>query len=613
MLKKSAVLLTAVALLDGSCFGGGFVRAAAVSDSGMTETAVVRNNLAGAPTVIARIDDRSQFPLSPTAGPSNVILRLNEQCNVVDAAGGEIGSLVEVYSDSVAGVAIPIVQIPNAAAAESFISLWKSDFSVIDMAVTCADAEVLKAVRAELPAIRGIYDCTEKSFQDDGARYKAVKDATLAMANVVLLSEAQATEENATYFQHRFKTVWVELSEESEGDSFSVQNVVSSGAYGIVARNYKGVYDAYKAYPKKSVARTSVNIAHRGLPVTRAENSVAGAKAAVAGGATHIEIDVHLSKDKHAVVMHDSTLKRTTDAEGTADENRNISDMTIEEIGQYHIVKTMGKAKVDPEPIPTAEDFFREFCGTDTIIVLEIKTGDAGIFEALRPAIEEHGFWDRLVFISFNQSILAEAHKRMPEVPTASLAGFGQNDFAQNVPKYNAMNTVVDATAGDMTDPDYYERLMKDRGYMSFCWTYGVAQDCVLAQSKGIYGLTNNVADVFGEERIARVSGKAGQSFTKETLSEAAVKLETQTYSGKTREVNGRVLSVKDCGDYAEVIAYYTEAEDVLFTRAFRVDYSGRNDGGSGGCNSSFALGGASAALIAAGACFAGIKMKKRK
>ncbi len=608
------MLFTAGALFSMSCFGGGFLRAAAITDSTMTETAVVSNNLAGAPTVIARIDDMSQFPLSPTAGPSNVVLRLNEACNVVDAAGDEIGSLSEVYSDFVAGVAIPVAQISDAAAAKSFIALWKSDFSVIDMAVMCADAEILKEVRAELPAIRGIYDCTEKSFQDDGARYKAVKDATLAMANVVLLSEAQATVENATYFQHRFKTVWVELSEESEGDLFAVQNIVSSGAYGIVARNYKGVYDGYKAYPKKSIARTSVNIAHRGLPATRAENSVAGAKAAAAGGATHIEIDVHLSKDKHAVVMHDGTLKRTTDAEGTADENRNISDMTLEEIGRYHIVKTMNKAKVDPEPIPTAEDFFREFGGTDTIIVLEIKTGDVGIFEALRPAIEAHGFWDRLVFISFNQSILAAAHRQMPEVPTASLAGFGQSDFAQNVPKYNAMNTVIDATAGDMTDPDYYERMMKDRGYMSYCWTYGVAQDCVLAQSKGVYGLTNNAADVFGEERIARLSGKAGQRFSKETLSGATVKLSAQTYSGNRREVNGRIFSVKDCGDYAEAIACYEEAEDILFTRAFRIDYeNGQSGEESGGCNASFALGGAGAALIAAGACVAGIKMKKRK
>ncbi len=604
---KKSVICAAGAVLAACSFGGLSVRAEALSDGTMTETAVVKSNLAGAPTVVARIEEEKQFPLSPTAGPSNAVLLLDDDCNVVDKSGAEIGTISEVYSDYLAGVAIPIIELESQTAADNFVSLWKSDFSVTDVAVMSADAEILGGVRAELPSIRGIYDCTGKGvFADDAARYEAVETATLAMANVVLLSEAQATAENVTYFQHRFKTVWAELSEENEGDSFAVQNMVSSGAYGIVAKNYKAVYDAYKAYPKKSVARTSVNIAHRGLPMTRAENSLAGAKAAVEAGATHIEIDVQLSKDKQAVVMHDGTIDRTTDGSGT------ISSMTLEEIRQYHITKTMGKVPVDPEPIPTAEDFFREFDGTGVIIVLEIKTGDSGIFEALRPAVEEYSFWDQLVFISFNQGILAEAHKQMPQVPAASLAGFAQNDFAQNVPKYNAMNAVVDATAGDMTDTDYYDRMMKDRGYMSFFWTYSVAQDCVLAQSKGVYGLTNNAADTFGKERIARVCGKEGQSIERSSLAEGQVRLEIETYAGKRSEVNGRVFSVKDCGEYAEVIAYYTEAEDLLFTRAFRVDYAAEQGGqtGAGGCGSSLALGGGGALLLAGAAC---LVLKKRK
>lgn len=620
-MKKKTVAAAALFTAAAAALGGAGVCADALTDASMTETPVVRSRLAGAPAVITRIYSEKQFPLSATAGPSNVILHVNDDCAVVDGEGEVIGPLADVYADNVWGVCIPVVEIDGNAAAEKLIEIWNSGFSVTDMAVMSSDADALKKVREGVPVIRGIYDCSEKgAFADNAALYSAVERATLSMANVVVLSEAQSTVENVAYFQHRLKTVWTELSEESEGDTFAAQNVVSSGTYGIISKNHKNVYDAYSAYPQKSVARTSANIAHRGLPVIEAENSVAGARAAVDAGATHIEIDVHLTKDKQAVVMHDGTLKRTTNAEGTADENRAISDMTLAEVQQYRITKTMGKATVDPEPIPTPDDFFKEFDGEDVVIVFEIKTGDSGIFEALRPTVEKYGFWDQLVFISFNNGILAEAHRQMPQVPTASLAGFAQRDFAANVPKYNAINTVVDATAGDMTDTDYYERMMKDRGYMSFFWTYGVSQDCILAQSKGVYGLTNNAANVFGE-RVYKLAGKAGQSVEKASLADAKLKIELETYAGDKSEAIGRVLSYKDCGAYAEVIAYYTEAEDVLFTRAFRVDYAeenggnGENGGGEnqGGCGSSLAMSAGGAAMLAGTAIVLSAVKRKKK
>ena len=92
--------------------------------------------------------------------------------------------------------------------------------------------------------------------------------------------------------------------------------------------------------------------------------------------------------------------------------------------------------------------------------------------------------------------------------------------------------------------------------------------------SKGIYGLTNNSADVFGEERVGSLYGKEGQQAAKSDLKRnAKITLVKQTYEGIEKEVTGTVFAVKDCGEYAEVIAYLTEAEDLLYTPAFRVNY----------------------------------------
>ena len=57
-------------------------------------------------------------------------------------------------------------------------------------------------------------------------------------------------------------------------------------------------------------------IAHRGGSRLRPENTLAAFEHAVALGVDAIECDVHLSRDREPVVIHDPTLDRTTDARG---------------------------------------------------------------------------------------------------------------------------------------------------------------------------------------------------------------------------------------------------------------------------------------------------------
>ena len=59
-----------------------------------------------------------------------------------------------------------------------------------------------------------------------------------------------------------------------------------------------------------------LNIAHRGIPVLEAENTLASFKKAIELGADMIECDVHLSKDDKIVVIHDNTVNRTTSGKG---------------------------------------------------------------------------------------------------------------------------------------------------------------------------------------------------------------------------------------------------------------------------------------------------------
>lgn len=112
--------------------------------------------------------------------------------------------------------------------------------------------------------------------------------------------------------------------------------------------------------------------AHRGLhDSSRPENSLGAFRAALENG-YGIELDVHLLADGTVAVMHDSSLKRTTGAEGR------IEDLTAAQLTDYRLEST-------DEPIPAFEQVLQMFDGKAPMIV-ELKITD-GNYAALGTAV----------------------------------------------------------------------------------------------------------------------------------------------------------------------------------------------------------------------------------
>ena len=57
-------------------------------------------------------------------------------------------------------------------------------------------------------------------------------------------------------------------------------------------------------------------IGHRGFPSKAPENTLVSFRLALEVPVDMVELDVHLSKDRHIVVIHDATLERTTNGHG---------------------------------------------------------------------------------------------------------------------------------------------------------------------------------------------------------------------------------------------------------------------------------------------------------
>ena len=104
------------------------------------------------------------------------------------------------------------------------------------------------------------------------------------------------------------------------------------------------------------------NYAHRGLHGNGIpENSMAAFRLALEHG-YGIELDVHLMKDGHLAIIHDSPLKRTVGVEGR------IEDMTLADLPKLHLEGTS-------ETVPTLDALLELYAGKAPLIV-ELKPVD---------------------------------------------------------------------------------------------------------------------------------------------------------------------------------------------------------------------------------------------
>jgi len=145
-------------------------------------------------------------------------------------------------------------------------------------------------------------------------------------------------------------------------------------------------------------------IAHRGASEEEPENTLRAFRWAIELGADMVELDVHLSRDGHPVVIHDHRVDATT--EGTGE----VSALTLAELRRLDA----GRG----ERIPTLDEVFdlvRDRCG----LYLELK--GAGTAAPVVTAIRRHGFQDAAIVGSFQRELIEAARLRAPEVPTSLL------------------------------------------------------------------------------------------------------------------------------------------------------------------------------------------------
>ncbi|WP_275465155.1 glycerophosphodiester phosphodiesterase [Streptomyces noursei] len=254
--------------------------------------------------------------------------------------------------------------------------------------------------------------------------------------------------------------------------------------------------------------RPPVVVGHRGAAAYAPENTLASVDAARRLGITWVENDVQRTKDGELVVLHDTSLARTTNVKKVFPDRSpwNVGDFTLREIEKLD-AGSWYNAKFKGERVPTLEDYLDEVEHNGQRLLMELKNPE--LYPGIeRQALRElhHDGWlngahvkSRLIVQSFNADAIKKVHRLEPAIKT----GFLGNPSVTDLPKYAAycdqINPPHTAVTRAYVDAVHALRGPHHRRLELYTWTVDDAKAAVSSAGLGVDGVISNKPDVVRE------------------------------------------------------------------------------------------------------------------
>jgi glycerophosphoryl diester phosphodiesterase len=227
---------------------------------------------------------------------------------------------------------------------------------------------------------------------------------------------------------------------------------------------------------------------HRGAKAYAPMNTIPAFELAVAQGADGIELDVHRSKDGHAVIVHDFTVDATSDGSGRVTE-MTLAQLKALDAGSWFDEKFRGVR------IPTLDEVF-EAVGSRALVNVEIKSDSAetdGVEEVVADVIQRHEMASRVIVSSFNPLTLQRFRAILPDVPVGFL--YAPNMPVDTIGLMQQLGLPHEAKhpRHEMVDADY---MAQHAGYRVNAWTVNDAAEAVRLRDLGVDAIITDVPDV---------------------------------------------------------------------------------------------------------------------
>jgi len=231
-------------------------------------------------------------------------------------------------------------------------------------------------------------------------------------------------------------------------------------------------------------------VAHRGASAEAPENTLPSFKLGWEL-ADADELDIYLSKDGEAVVIHDASTKRT------AGLDKLVADQTLAELkaldaGSWKAPSWTGTR------IPTLAEVL-VLVPQGKRLFIEIKAGPE-VIPALENAVKASGKTPKqLALIAFNLDTLKQAKAKLPEFPAYWLAGYKEDKKTGKSPAIEDLVLKAKAAGVDGLDLDFkfpideaFVAKVHAAGLKLFTWTVNDPEVALKEKAAGVDGITTD-------------------------------------------------------------------------------------------------------------------------
>lgn len=229
-------------------------------------------------------------------------------------------------------------------------------------------------------------------------------------------------------------------------------------------------------------------IGHRGASAISPANTLKAFKKAIELKADYVEFDIHLTKDKEIVIIHDSDTYNATGVKGL------VKDMTLEQIKQLDAA--------EGEKIPTLQELISI---AQNKIGLQIEIKATNLLEKLLKLLKEENLLDSPIVSSFmidellklkllepslKVGLLVPEELRKPNLIKRKILKIAKNNFYSLHPYYSNTNKeIVD--------------FAHDHGLKVIVWTVNNRENIERLIDIGVDGIITDdislVNDIFGK------------------------------------------------------------------------------------------------------------------
>ena len=224
-------------------------------------------------------------------------------------------------------------------------------------------------------------------------------------------------------------------------------------------------------------------IAHRGYSAKAPENTLPSFRSAKLRGFNYVETDVRFTSDGIPVLLHDSSIGRTSNGEGA------IKDLSLEQVRQFDF-GSWKDPSFEGTVIPTLEEFL-DLCRKDEIWpYIELKVGTRVQIEQLVSLVDNYGLLDKTTIMSFNGALLKYAHNYNDTVRIGILTYSVKESTINIATSLKGNNNEVVIVASNW-EPDTIETC-KQYSLPLEVWTVNKVSD-IMSMPEYVTGVISNV------------------------------------------------------------------------------------------------------------------------